>query len=192
MDIILVHEQMKISVIVITYNRKELLKNCLKSLVNQNFDKEDYEVIVIDDGGNDGTKTLVKDFQRKFPNVRYYYQINKGYGAARNNGLSKARHELVAFTDDDCIVEKDWLKKIDYCFYKFPTASAIGGSVINPYNTNLAWASYILNFSSWLPIGKIRKIRDIPTVNIAYKRMHIKNQKFSEKYHPGVAHYRLL
>lgn len=172
---------MKISVVVITYNRKEFLKRCINSLVNQNFNKKDCEILIVDDGSNDGTKELIKNFQRIFSNIRYVYQYNKGFGAARNTGLDKAKGVIVAFTDDDCVVEKDWLKKIVYSFDRFSDATVVGGSILNPYNDKLSWAAYILNFSSWFPLGKVRKVRDIPTANIAYKKSDLYKLHFIEE-----------
>ena len=100
----------KISVIIPTYNMGKTLRKCLDSLRNQTF--RDYEVIIVDDGSEDDTKKyLVKD--RRF---RYVRQENQGPAAARNNGIFKARGKIIAFTDADCVVDKDWLKFVDLSF----------------------------------------------------------------------------
>jgi glycosyltransferase involved in cell wall biosynthesis len=65
----------------------------------------DYEVIVVDDGSKDATPEIA----RRFPSVRYVRQENQGLSAARNTGIAAAKGEIVAFTDDDCRADEDWL-----------------------------------------------------------------------------------
>jgi glycosyltransferase involved in cell wall biosynthesis len=170
---------MKFSVIVPTYNRKTLLGKCLKSLVNQGYPTCDYEVIVVDDGSVDETEQVVKSAKKGFANLRYFRIRHKGQGAARNVGLRNAKGEFIAFTDDDCVVEKEWLKKIEAAFRQ-NKADAVGGAIVNPTNRYIAWAQYILNFSAWFPKGKERYVRDIPTANIAYRKDAINNHFFPE------------
>jgi glycosyltransferase involved in cell wall biosynthesis len=106
-----------VSVIVPTYNRKELLKECLNSLLNQTYPKDNYEIIVVDDGSTDDTEKIVKELSDKAQcGFRYFKQENKGPAAARNLGIKKAREEVIAFTDDDCIANKGWLDNIMECF----------------------------------------------------------------------------
>ena len=73
---------MNISVIIPTLNRKETLKRAIQSVVMQSYTP--YEIIVIDDGSDDGTKEWLKD---NFPNVKYIYQMNSGVSSARNKGI---------------------------------------------------------------------------------------------------------
>jgi glycosyltransferase involved in cell wall biosynthesis len=93
----------KASVVVATYNGSRTLQNCLESLQRLNY--PDYEVIVVDDGSTDRTPEVAK----RFPQVRYLRQTNQGLSAARNAGIRAARGEIVAFTDDDCRADEDWL-----------------------------------------------------------------------------------
>lgn len=100
----------EISVIIPTYNRREVLPRALDSvLVQQGADFStkgrsayDGEVLVIDDGSTDGTETLIRE---RYPQVSYYYQTNQGPSAARNLGLEKARGKWIAFLDSD----DEWL-----------------------------------------------------------------------------------
>jgi len=163
-----------ISVIVPTYNRPFLLKKCLKSLMKQDY--SDFEVIVVDDGSKIDTKLIVK----KFPEVKYFRQQNKGPGAARNFGLEKASGDIIAFTDDDCQVPKNWLSYLESSLNK---TDAVGGSLIDPTPGYISKAQYILNYSAWFPKGQKRLVRDIPTANIAYKKETISDLRFPE--HPG-------
>ncbi len=167
-----------ISVVVPTYNRKNLLRLCLDSLMDQSY--KSYEVIVVDDGSTDGTESLVKSLQGDSKKLRYFRQNNMGHSLARNMGFSKAEGDIIASTDDDCVVEREWLEKIHERFKRYPDIVAVGGSIINPHNTKISWSHYILGFSSWSPEFKKRFIRDIPTCNIAYKREFISGLKFED------------
>jgi len=93
----------KVSVVVATYNGSRTLPNCLTSLGRLNY--ADYEVILVDDGSTDRTPDVAKSF----PTVRYLRQPNQGLSAARNTGIRAAAGEIVAFTDDDCRADEDWL-----------------------------------------------------------------------------------
>lgn len=91
---------MKISVVVPTYNRRELLKRALLSVFSQT--SLPTEVIVIDDGSTDGTEAML---HREFPQVNYYRQENLGVSAARNLGIQQASGDWLAFLDSD----DEWL-----------------------------------------------------------------------------------
>ena len=84
-----------VSVIIPTFNRHELVCEAIASVLAQSF--SDFELIVVDDGSEDGTADVV----REFLGVRYVYQPNRGVSAARNRGVSLSRGELIAFLDSD-------------------------------------------------------------------------------------------
>ncbi len=90
----------QVSVIIPTYNRRELLPRALRSVLLQ--ENVIYEVIVIDDGSTDGTGEMVR---KDFPQASYFHQENQGPSAARNRGIEKARGEWIAFLDSD----DEWL-----------------------------------------------------------------------------------
>lgn len=93
----------KVSVIVPVYNVEKYLRQCLDSLVDQNFDS--YEVIVVNDGSSDNSQSIIELYSKKYPNIiRSYLKENGGLGSARNFGLEKARGEYIAFVDSD-----DWV-----------------------------------------------------------------------------------
>jgi len=123
-----------VSVIIPTYNRKELLGRCLTSLFKQSYSGK-YEIIVVDDGSRDGTKNLVKRLQKKYKNLRCFYQENKGPAAARNLGIKKSKGKIIGFTDDDCVVDKNWLKNIIKSHNLHPEYAIIGGRTYNLKNS---------------------------------------------------------
>jgi glycosyltransferase involved in cell wall biosynthesis len=98
----------QISVIVPAYNAERTIGQCLRSLERQTVPRERYEVIVVDDGSNDGTAAEVA----AFPGVQLVTQPNAGPAAARNLGVQHARGDLVLFTDADCVPAEAWIERI--------------------------------------------------------------------------------
>jgi len=104
---------MKVSVVIPTYNRDKLLAETLTSLVNQTFDRDDYEILVVDNASTDGTKDVVTNFSDKTKGlVRYLYESRPGAHFARNGAVKHARGELLYFTDDDVLAERDMLENL--------------------------------------------------------------------------------
>ncbi len=116
-----------LSVIIPTYNRKEMLKSCLDSLFKQTYPEDKYEIIVVDDGSTDGTKELVKALQKDNYNLRYFKQKKMNMFPAWDYGVSKSSGEIIVFIDDDCLVSCDFLEKIVNCFEKYHYISACVG-----------------------------------------------------------------
>lgn len=123
----------RISVIVCTRNGSATLRNCLVSLGTQTY--ANYEVLVIDDGSTDQTA----DIAREFPYVKYHHQPPGGLSAARNHGMRLASGEILAYTDDDCIPDEDWLKYLAPAFDE-PSWVAAGGPNLPPPPRNLTEA----------------------------------------------------
>jgi glycosyltransferase involved in cell wall biosynthesis len=99
----------KVSVVIPTYNRPDMLITLLKSLENQTF--KNFEVVVVVDG-DDKTANIVKNYKKNCPYPLEVEVIpNSGCSVARNRGISLAKSNIVAFTDDDCVPDNDWLKK---------------------------------------------------------------------------------
>jgi glycosyltransferase involved in cell wall biosynthesis len=103
----------RISVVIPTYKRPQLLLRCLTTVLSQHFDADAYEVIVVDDGHDDATKHLIESLKEGAPlaaELRYLRPpTGRGPAVARNVGWRAARGALVAFTDDDTVPARDWL-----------------------------------------------------------------------------------
>jgi glycosyltransferase involved in cell wall biosynthesis len=95
-----------ISVVVTTYNRRDVLPRAIKSVLNQSFPA--FEVIVVDDGSTGGIEEVVANFSDR--RVSYEYQANAGPSAARNAGFRRSAGSYVTFLDDDDEVHPDWLE----------------------------------------------------------------------------------
>jgi glycosyltransferase involved in cell wall biosynthesis len=93
----------RVSVIVCAYNAESTMEECLDSL--RELDYADYEVIVVNDGSSDGTKAIAE----RYPEFRLITDENRGLSAARNEGITAATGEIVAYTDSDCAADPQWL-----------------------------------------------------------------------------------
>lgn len=100
-----------ITVVIPTYNRAKYLNACLESLVNQDLSREEFEVIIIDDGSIDKTREVVERFEKKL-NLKYFSQKHRGVSFARNTGIDESRGEAIVFFDDDALAQFDWLSNI--------------------------------------------------------------------------------
>ncbi len=129
-----------VSVIIPTYNRPNSLRACLNSLKAQCL-SEDWEVIVVDDGGKESLNALKKEFQQSL-SLTVIRQENSGPATARNRGAAVAKGKFLAFLDDDCEPEMDWLEKL---LINAQTGVMIGGRTKNKLiQNNCSEASQIL------------------------------------------------
>ena len=101
----------KISIIICTYNNKELVKRCLDSIFSQNY--KNFEVICVDGGSKDGTLDLLKRYKVKV--IQNRKQFPEGPGMGKSQGVKKARGEIIAFIDqDNILIGKNCLKELVY------------------------------------------------------------------------------
>ena len=89
----------KISVIVPVYNAEKFLNQCIDSIVNQEL--KEIEIICVNDGSTDDSLNILKEYQKKYNNIKVIEQKNSGVIAARVNGLKTATGEYVAWVDSD-------------------------------------------------------------------------------------------
>ena len=107
-----------ISVVIPTLDRPDLLRRCLESLMVQTMDPLSFEIIVVADGPSKVTEKVVEELRSTVsaPNLRYLeLPLHRGPAAARNLGWKSARGAIIAFTDDDCIVQPTWLEAGEAC-----------------------------------------------------------------------------
>lgn len=137
---------MRFSVIIPTFNRPRDLARCLLALNRLDYPKDEFEVVVVDDGGGANLEPVLEPY-RPHIHLRLLRQPNSGPAAARNNGAAHAIGGLLAFVDDDCEPHSDWLRALETRLTRFP-AALIGGCVLNglPRNPNDAASQEITDF----------------------------------------------
>ena len=122
-----------VSVIIPTYNRKDLLREVLNSLAQQTYPKDHFEVIIVDDGSTDGTAAISTEY---FPFVlRYFWQSNQGDAIARNLGVGQSQADILVFLDDDMFVEPDYLAYLIREHAEYQNRITVGVVNIRPEET---------------------------------------------------------
>lgn len=123
-----------LSIVVLTYNRQHLLRDCLKSLVAQDIDSNQLELVVADDGSTDATGTVVEEFQQKCSRLVYVRHQHKGIPATRNLGIRHASGRLVAIVADDYILDPDYARTIIRFFEENRNAEIVRFKIIASRN----------------------------------------------------------
>lgn len=125
-------QNIEVSIVIPTYNRANSLKETLESLFLQNFPANKYEILICDDNSSDNTEEVVKELMRnKQHNLRYIKVKSsiKGPGKVRNAGINQSLGKIIGFTDDDCIVSRNWIETAIECFKKHEEICGVCGTV---------------------------------------------------------------
>ena len=122
----------QLSIIIPTRNRSQLLHNTLESITKQTFPKEQFEVIVIDNGSTDETKDVVMSYNSVLPNLVYHYDATPGLHVGRHNGYRLSKSELLVYADDDIEAFPSWLEGI-YESFQDPEVMLVGGKDLPKY-----------------------------------------------------------
>jgi glycosyltransferase involved in cell wall biosynthesis len=121
-----------ISIVIPTYKRPLSLARCLSALSKQTLDKNKYEIIIVSDGPDEISADVAKQLLEGVCNYRFLaLPEKKGPAAARNYGWPLAVGELIAFTDDDCVPDANWLNCLLNA-YKGEMLAAYTGSIFVP------------------------------------------------------------
>jgi len=141
----------RVSVVIVTANRYEDLKNCLESLKKQSF--KDFEIVVVCKKLNDEMREIQRKYEGKFVE-----QTGIGMSNARNDGIRLSKSQIVTFIDDDAVADANWLEEILKTFEWDTSIGGVGGKVYTPRLEEHA----LRVARSWkLPKLLIRKYRQI-------------------------------
>ncbi len=159
---------MKVSVLICTYNRSDMLACCLDALLGRTTEKPD-EVVMVN-GGDERTDNLVT--QAKWAGghigIKLFNTVNKNLAASRNVGLRHCTGDIVAMTDDDAEVFPDWVTEMKRAHAEHPEAGVIGGAVVGADKDSLV--SRIADRVTFPRFDTARAVRTVPGVNVSYKR----------------------
>ena len=131
---------MKIEIVICTYNRAERLSGTIQSLLSADIpDGTNVNLIIVNNNSSDGTEALIKEFSRNASRVafRYLFEEKQGKSYALNTALKHMRGNFIAFTDDDIIVDKSWIKKMVSALKRYPDCNCFGGKVVAVYPKNM-------------------------------------------------------
>jgi len=119
-----------IDVVVPTVNRAHMLEGIVRSLAAQDYPRERYQVILVDDGSSDETWPMLERLVRPYDNFKALHMGHAGLSAAKNLGWRSGSGEIVAFTDDDCVADRRWLEAIAATFAEHPEALGLQGQTL--------------------------------------------------------------
>jgi glycosyltransferase involved in cell wall biosynthesis len=139
-----------LSVVISTYNRAAVLRRAIQSLLEQDLDPSRYEIVVVDNNSTDHTRQVVRSFSGSAPDVLYVFEPRQGTSYGRNTGIFTASAPVIAFTDDDVRVPKNWASTILTVLAEHPEAACIGGKVLP--NWTRPWPSWLTR-EHWGPLA---------------------------------------
>ncbi|MGB9598505.1 MAG: glycosyltransferase, partial [Minisyncoccales bacterium] len=148
-----------ISVVIPAYNEERNIGQCLAALKKQDFPSKNYEIIVVDNNSTDKTAQIARKMRAKV-----VFEKTQGYVFALRRGCSQAKGEIIAITDADTLVSKDWLKKIYQAYQKNPQVVCLGGRAIYKPKVPLAVLMELLfALGGWI-------LKLFPGFNLSIKR----------------------
>lgn len=119
-----------VSIVIVTYNNKQFIKRCLKSLLATNY--PNFEIIVVDNGSKDGTSECVEQMAKSNSHIRIIKNSkNVGHAEGCNIGVKNSKGEIVAFIDSDTSFEPDWLDKVVKVLNTHPSVGVIQSILIS-------------------------------------------------------------
>jgi len=144
---VLLREAPGVSVVIATRDRAESLRACMPSILA--LDYPEFEVIIVDNApATDETLELYRSSYAQYPQVRYIREDLPGLAIAHNRALAEVDSPIVAFTDDDVVVDRDWLKFITASFQTDPLVSCVTGMIL-PYEIRTQAQQWIEQFGGF-------------------------------------------
>jgi GT2 family glycosyltransferase len=167
-------QTIKLSVLICTYDRSQLLAQCLDALNWRTTEKPDQIVIV--NGGDERADQVVESSRQKAKGssqqeieIKLIKTVNKNLAASRNVGLPECTGDIIAMTDDDAEVYPDWITQIKRIHAEHPEAGCVGGAVIGA-NSGGDFLSRLSDIVTFVSPSNSTYVRTVPGVNASYKR----------------------
>lgn len=160
---------MFLSIIIPVFNCEKYIEECLLSIINQDIKEKEYEIICINDGSSDNSGEIILGYAKKYTNLIYEEQTNKGVSAARNLGMKFARGEFVWFIDADDFVAPDCFSELMnfaklHDFDRIQVASYVFFEKLNNCEKNMLYKG---NLKSNYPY------KDVMATRTLYKRRYL-------------------
>lgn len=168
-----------LSVVICTYNREKYIYNVLRSIAENDFPKNGYEIVLVNNNCTDNTEAECLRFKSDFPDVAFhcFHEPNQGLSYARNCGIRASRGDIIIYVDDDALVNKEYLRTYTDFFVRNEKTVAAGGPIVPQYET--AEPDWMSHYTRMLLTGALDfgpKEREFPKGsfpgggNVAYRR----------------------
>lgn len=167
-----------ISVVITTYNRADLLSATLEGLFAQEAGGVRYEIVIVDNNSTDNTREVVESFRdRSGPVLRYVFEPRQGVSQGRNAGVTAARADIIAFTDDDVVPTPGWVAQVKRAFDEHEHIDFLGGKILPEWQSPPpSW----LTTDHWWPLALLDRGDEpfyvnaanplcLPTANAAFR-----------------------
>lgn len=164
----------KLSIIIPCYNEEKTIRSCLESILNQSTARENYEIIVVDNGSKDNSFSIASETSDKV-----ILAPNKKVGAVRNLGALESTSSWIAFVDADCSIDHDWIERALRLIKVRPEAT-FGGGIILPESTNWIERNWLLQSE----LGNVLP-RELIGCSIVIERNKFLNNRFNEDLSSG-------
>ena len=158
-----------ISIIIVSYNTKDLLRSCVESVI-KNITSLKYEIIIVDNDSQDGSKTYIKEVCKKNKNVKcFFMDKNIGFGGANNFGMNRSSGSYILLLNSDIQIENNVIEKVIEWMRNNPGYGVASANLYNPDGSIQGTGGYfptILSVFSWMTI------QDLPFVDDLIKPFH--------------------
>jgi glycosyltransferase involved in cell wall biosynthesis len=124
-----------LSILIATKDRADRIISCVQSILQNTYD--DFEIIIVDQSNNTKTRDAIAKLKER--TIKYFKNTPNGKSAALNFGIQQTKGDIIAFTDDDCIVSANWIDEIAFSFNKHPDVACVTGNTY-PYKNIPLWA----------------------------------------------------
>lgn len=142
-----------VSVVIPTYNRSSSLERTLDSLLRVDFPSEQFEIVVVDNNSTDATPLVARRYQTQGVRLTYVREVRLSFTVARHTGAVAARGAILAYIDDDVVVDRGWLGAIADAFQKDPKAGVVGGPILPEFEQEPPnWLKTYYPMSHWLSL----------------------------------------
>lgn len=184
-------EQPTISIIVPVYKVEKYIHRCVKSILQQTYEK--LEIILVDDGSPDNCGNICDDYEKQDSRIRVIHQDNQGISAARNTGLDVCSGEYIAFVDSDDYIMPDMYEKMirslcdneaDICVCQWQYEQVDGQQVVDvrKINLDICGKRKSVQFAEYLYKGSYENGVVVAAWNKLYKKCVFEKIRFIGKY----------
>jgi GT2 family glycosyltransferase len=164
---------MTVSIIIVSYNTRQCLKNCLNS-IREKVIEITYEIIVVDNDSQDGSQEMLR---KDFPDVTLIRSENKGFGTANNRGVRKAQGRNILFLNPDTLLINNAVKIMSDYLDTHPEVGICGGNLYRADGTTPA-------NSCWNYFTGISHAINMITMTLASRIIHPQTHKYNHSNYP--------